>query len=103
MISLFSKTKFTTTVPISIKITAIYFAVGILWILFSDAALGLVVRDPSAMTKLSIAKGWCYVSLTALMLYVLVKRWTARITRDIAERKQAEQALQDSETNPNRA
>jgi PAS domain S-box-containing protein len=103
MIYLFSKTKFTTTVPISIKITAAYFAVGILWILFSDAALELVVRDPSTMTKLSITKGCLYVSLTALMLYLLVRRGTAEITRDIEQLKQTEQALQDSEANLNRA
>ncbi|HAM53178.1 MAG TPA: hypothetical protein DCP92_21685, partial [Nitrospiraceae bacterium] len=74
MVNLFSKTKFSPEVSISIKITVIYFAVGILWILFSDAALGLVVRDPSVMTKLAMVKGCCYVLLTALMLYVLVRR-----------------------------
>jgi PAS domain S-box-containing protein len=103
MISLFLRTKLPPKVSIPVKITAIYFAVGILWILFSDAALGLVVRDPSAMTKLSIAKGCLYVSLTAFMLYLLVRRWTAEITRDIAQLKQTEQALQDSEANLNRA
>ncbi len=81
MINLFLKTKFPLAVSISVKITAIYFAVGILWIFFSDAALGLIVRDPSLMTKLSIAKGCCYVSLTALMLYVLVRRGTVEIER----------------------
>jgi PAS domain S-box-containing protein len=95
--------KFPLTFSISVKITAIYFAVGTLWILFSDTVLGLVIRDPSVMTKLSIAKGWCYVLLTALMLYMLVRRGTAEMTRDIAERKQAEQALLDSEANLNRA
>ncbi|HTP05167.1 MAG TPA: PAS domain S-box protein [Nitrospirota bacterium] len=55
------------------------------------------------MTKLAIAKGCCYVLLTALMLYMLVSRWTAEMSRDIEERKQVEQALQDSEANLNRA
>ncbi|HTY23623.1 MAG TPA: PAS domain S-box protein, partial [Desulfomonilaceae bacterium] len=86
MISLLSKIKFSPTVSISAKITAIYFAVGTLWILFSDAALGLVVRDPSVITKLSMAKGFCYVSLTALMLYVLVRR-------GITERKRADESI----------
>lgn len=85
------------TASISAKITAIYFAVGILWILFSDAALGLVVRDPSVMARLAMAKGCFYVAITALMLYLLVRRGTAQITRDLAELKQAEQALQQRE------
>ena len=43
---------------VSAKVAAIDFAVGVLWILFSDAALGWVVCDPSVMAKLAMAKGW---------------------------------------------
>ncbi len=82
---LLSKTRFPPTVSIPAKITAIYLAVGILWILFSDAALGWVVRDPAVITGLSMAKGCVYVLLTALMLYLLVRRGTAQL-------KQAERA-----------
>lgn len=85
------------TVSLSAKIAAIYFAVGVLWILFSDAALGWVVSDPSAMARLGMAKGCFYVAITAAMLYWLVRRGTARIRRDLAELRQTEQALQERE------
>ncbi len=85
MMDLIAKTRFPPTVSIPAKITAIYLAVGILWILFSDAVLGWVVRDPAVITGLSIAKGCVYVFLTALMLYLLVRRGTAQL-------KQAERA-----------
>jgi PAS domain S-box-containing protein len=92
-----STPRFPPSASIAAKVAAIYLAVGVLWILFSDAALGLVVRDPSAMAKLAMAKGCFYVAITALMLYFLVKRGTAQINRDLAELKQTEQALQERE------
>ena len=94
----FSTTKFPLKISVPVKITAIYFAVGILWILFSDATLGWVVHDSSLMTKLAIVKGCFYVSVTALMLYLLVWRGTAELESRVKERtkelSEANEALQ---------
>ena len=69
------------TVLIPFKITTIYLAVGVLWILLSDKLVELLVPDPGIFTLVAIIKGWCYVVATALMLYVLIRRGAAQIQR----------------------
>ncbi len=69
------------TVLIPFKITTIYLAVGVLWILLSDKLVELLVPDSGLFTVVAIIKGWCYVVATALMLYVLIRRGAAQIQR----------------------
>jgi hypothetical protein len=69
-----SKIIFTKVVSFPLEITMIYFIIGALWILLSDKIPGVLVRDPTVLTNVSIVKGWFYVSVTALMLYVLISR-----------------------------
>ena len=56
------------------KITAIYAIIGGLWILFSDQLLAVLVSDPATLTRLGMLKGWFYVTVTAGLLYVLIRR-----------------------------
>lgn len=58
----------------SLRIVAIYAVFSSLWILFSDAAVGLLFQDREIMTVVSTLKGWLFVAVTSLMLYVLVRR-----------------------------
>lgn len=60
-----------------LKIAAIYASIGCLWILFSDRAVAMFVTDPAMVTIISIAKGWIYVLLTAMLLYWLIRRHLA--------------------------
>lgn len=69
-----SETRLTKVVSLSLKIATIYFIIGVLWILLLDKIPGVLVRDPTVLTNVSIVKGWFYVSVTALMLYVLISR-----------------------------
>ena len=57
-----------------------YFGFAALWILLSDKALGMVVRDPDALVRASMYKGWFYVAVTTLLLDSLVKRFAARLS-----------------------
>ena len=50
-----------------------------LWILLSDRALGTLVKDPEALVRASMAKGWLFVAVTALLLYGLVRRLTGAL------------------------
>lgn len=59
---------------IPVRIALIYAIVGGIWIIFSDTLLQLFVSDVGKMTYYSIAKGILFVLITALMLYVLVRR-----------------------------
>ncbi|AAR33589.1 PAS domain S-box protein [Geobacter sulfurreducens] len=66
---------------VALRITAIYALVGVSWILFSDWLLYLAVGDPHLLTRLQMGKGWVYVAATAMLLYWLVHRDTAQISR----------------------
>jgi len=75
---------------IPLRITIIYTIVGLLWILFSDALVLAITRDPAVFTLLQTIKGFLFVFVTASVLYLLISRNVARIQR-------SEQALADSE------
>jgi PAS domain S-box-containing protein len=46
-----------------------------MWILLSDRAMGLKVQDPAELVRASIAKGWFFVAVTTVLLYVMVRRF----------------------------
>lgn len=59
------------------KISAIYVFTGCLWILFSDEILRLMVDgDISKVVYYSSVKGWGFVIVTSLLLFLLIKRYT---------------------------
>ena len=58
--------------PIGIALT--YALLGILWIVWSDAAVLAVVRDQRALTRLQTYKGWFFVVASASLIYALVSR-----------------------------
>jgi PAS domain S-box-containing protein len=64
------------------KIAGIYLLIGALWILFSDVIAEKVAPDPSALTTISIYKGWGYIIVTAILLYWLVQRHTTELRDD---------------------
>ncbi len=51
-----------------------YAVFGILWVFFSDKLVGLLINDPRLITTISVLKGWLFIAITALMLFVLVRR-----------------------------
>ena len=55
-------------------IALVYAALGILWIVWSDAAVLAVVRDQEALTRLQTYKGWFFVVASAALIYFLVGR-----------------------------
>ena len=72
-------------------IVVIYATVALLYIVLSDRLLGAIVSTPEAVTRLQSLKGAVYVALTAALLYVLLARWMAHITRaeDATRRSEA--------------
>lgn len=55
------------------KTVLIYFVFGFLWILFSDKILGSFVKDQELYESIQTYKGWFYVIITSILLYVLIK------------------------------
>jgi PAS domain S-box-containing protein len=61
------------------RIVLYYVIAGGLWILFSDRLLTLMVRDTAAVLLLQTFKGWAFVAVTALLLYLLLQRNITRL------------------------
>lgn len=76
---------------IAIKIAAIYFVLGFLWILFSDRLTLLYHGSDYTLTALQTFKGWFYICITALLLYFLIRREISKkniIEENLIEAKQ---------------
>lgn len=82
----------------AVKITLIYFASGFIWILFSDWLLAKLVSSQATLSHIQTYKGWFFVSLTAVLLFFLVRneiRKKNRIEDDLRKaRVKAEEADQ---------
>jgi PAS domain S-box-containing protein len=72
---------------------AVYAAVGILWITFSDAAVVSVARDAEALIQLQTWKGWLYVAATSVLVYGLVAATVRSEHRLVQRLRQAEERL----------
>ncbi len=66
----------------SFRIATLYFLLGALWIFFSDRAIAAFALDAETITIISIYKGWVYVLVTAILLYVLISRHIARLNEN---------------------
>ena len=73
----------------ALRVALLYAGFSGLWILLSDRAVEVLVHDPALMTRISIAKGWVFVAVTATMLFVMVKR----LVESVASREAKLQAL----------
>ncbi|MCC5834036.1 MAG: hypothetical protein JJU20_04820 [Opitutales bacterium] len=56
------------------KITGVYAVVAVLWIYFSDKALGIIFQDPDLILRWSVYKGVVFVLCTALLIQFLIGR-----------------------------
>ena len=58
----------------ALRIAGIYLIVGALWILFSDKLAEKLAVNQKMLAIISIYKGWGFIFITALMLYLLIQR-----------------------------
>ncbi len=63
----------------AIQIVGVYLLVGSLWILFSDRVALALSASPEVFTRISLYKGWGYVLVTGVLLYLLIRRYTASL------------------------
>lgn len=56
-------------------ICLIYALFAGLWILFSDQALNMMVKDPARHAMLGTIKGWLFVTVTSVLLWALIRRY----------------------------
>ncbi|MDD2468786.1 MAG: PAS domain S-box protein, partial [Desulfobulbus sp.] len=72
------------------KIVIIYAVFGALWIYLSDRIVGWIIHDPEVITQFSMLKGWAFIGITSLLLYLLIVHFTKKI-------RQSAIALHESE------
>ena len=63
----------------SLKITLIYFIIGFLWIKFSDQIILQLSNDAVLLSTIQTYKGWFFVIVTSLILYLLIKKSTQNL------------------------
>src|SRR6266496_6584096 len=78
---------------IALRTSLTYGFAAAVWILLSDRALSAVVTDPASIGQLQTYKGWAFVVVTTVLLYVMLRRELRRWEQEVIERKQAEAAL----------
>lgn len=56
----------------ALRISIIYGIIGALWILLSDRLLGKIITNMDIYIKIATYKGWIYVLITTILIYILV-------------------------------
>jgi len=69
----------------ALRITVIYIVVAGLWILLSDHAVGLILKDNEKIIIVNMIKGWAFVGVTGLMLFLMVKAGMERVSASEAK------------------
>ncbi|HRP74414.1 MAG TPA: PAS domain-containing protein [Rhodocyclaceae bacterium] len=86
------------------KIALVYAGFGALWIMFSDTLLyQLVGQDASTLARMQTFKGWFFIGITAVLLYLLIRRAMAaesRIAERLLESESRFQAIFDGVNDP---
>jgi diguanylate cyclase (GGDEF)-like protein/PAS domain S-box-containing protein len=57
----------------SLKVAGLYAFFGFLWILFSDRLILLFSNDLEDLARIQTYKGWFFILITAILLYLLVR------------------------------
>ncbi|MFN2258140.1 MAG: PAS domain-containing protein, partial [Desulfuromonadaceae bacterium] len=65
--------------PFAFGVALLYAVVALLWIYFSDRSILVLAQDQGQLLLYSTFKGWGYVLLTAGLLYLVLRRFVARI------------------------
>lgn len=74
-------------------VTFTYAVFASLWIYFSDALLGQLVRDPEQLLRFSVYKGLAFVAVTASLLAWLLQRVIGRVVARENEDRQRHDVL----------
>jgi hypothetical protein len=78
----------------AMRITAIYLVVGAIWIFFSDRFLGTIINDSQLLIQAQTYKGWFFVLITSILLFILIKESTSSL---IESKEKAEKAFHEKQ------
>ncbi len=78
----------------ALRISGLYLLFAGLWILLSDRLLEWLVPDPSRLALLQTYKGWGFVLITALLLYLTLRVRLERLEKERKARLESAQRLE---------
>jgi len=81
----------------ALTLALIYALVAGLWVLLSNRLLSVLTTDPGSLTLLDSLKDATFVALTALLLYLLLRRELQKLDFRDAQVRDAQAALRDGE------
>ncbi|MEZ5643883.1 MAG: PAS domain-containing protein [Burkholderiaceae bacterium] len=82
----------------AMRVALLYAVFAALWILLSDRAIGWLIDDPAVLVRVSMIKGWSFVAVTTLLLYILVRRQMVLLNESHRrERAEAEERARASQ------
>jgi two-component system, cell cycle sensor histidine kinase and response regulator CckA len=82
---------------VAVRTSLLFWIISVVWILLSDRALIMIVGDPAVANSLQTYKGWFFVTVTAVFLYLLLRRQLRSWEHEASARKEAEDAIRESE------
>ncbi|MDZ4724878.1 MAG: histidine kinase dimerization/phosphoacceptor domain -containing protein [Leptospira sp.] len=87
----------------ALRVSLLYLLLGVLWIYFSDYALSIFNHDSERIRMAQSYKGWFYVAISSILIFLLLKRELDSQYRTLKEKKKADflyqsilQEIQDS-------
>lgn len=83
---------------IALRNSLIYGVIAVCYIVLSDQLVAALFHDGSTATWVHTFKGFGFVALTSWLLYSLLRSHMGRLEKEALGRRQAEEALQVSET-----
>ena len=83
----------------ALKFALVYVSVAVVWIFLSDELLKILISDADARVELSIIKGWCFVLVTGVLWYLVLRHWLGQWSGEVEKRKQAEAAQREAAEN----
>jgi PAS domain S-box-containing protein len=76
-----------------LRISLIYFIIAIIWITTSDYIVDLWFDSTELLSVLQTIKGFLFVSLTAILLYSMIKSYERFISKNVQELEQQKKRL----------
>ena len=70
------------------RITLFYIIFGAFWIFWSDKSLNVLVANADLLTGLQTIKGWLFILITAVFLYLMIMQSNATIRAQEQEKVQ---------------
>ncbi len=75
------------------RIACIYAGFSALWILFSDQILFFYFKEAGILTRIQIVKGWIFITITAVILFLLLRKEITRVKQSEDRARESERKL----------